>query len=251
MNSKQIAISLLLIFAVFLVACSPEGSTDIVPENDMESEQIMEKEDDSMTDDSEMTEKDDDSMMDDKDEAMSEHEDVDLMKDDDKMDDMDKDDSEMSEVEMMSPEWFSIPLINVQTDEIFSVADLKGKVVLVETLAMWCSNCLKQQGQVLELHNLLGEQTDFVSLGIDIDPNENADALKNYVDKNGFGWWYTVAPTELAREIGRLYGDQFLNPPSTPMLIIDSHGEVHPLPFGIKSAEDLLEAVQPFLDGEM
>jgi len=116
---------------------------------------------------------------------------------------------------------------------------------------MWCSNCLKQQGQVQGLHELIGENEDFVSLGVDIDPNENAAALSSYINKNGFGWLYTVAPTEVAREIGQLYGDQYLNPPSTPMLIIDRDGQVHLLPFGIKSAESLLEALQPFLDTGM
>ena len=113
---------------------------------------------------------------------------------------------------------------------------------------MWCSNCLKQQGQVAALHDILGENEDFISLGIDIDPNENAAALKAYTEKNGFDWLYTIAPVEVAREIGQLYGDQFLNPPSTPMLIIDRNGEVHILPFGIKSTESLLAAIQPFLD---
>ena len=129
--------------------------------------------------------------------------------------------------------------------------DFKGKVVLVETLAMWCSNCLKQQQQVSSLHDLVGDRDDFVSLGLDIDPNENAEALKSYISNNGFSWVYAVAPTEVSREIAQLYGDQFLNPPSTPMFIIDRDGEVHPLPFGIKQAEDLLEALQPFFDAEM
>jgi hypothetical protein len=55
----------------------------------------------------------------------------------------------------------------------------------------------------------------------------------------------------VAREIGQLYGDQFLNPPSTPMLIVDRHGEVHLLPFGRKSADDLQEALAPFLNDGM
>jgi hypothetical protein len=55
----------------------------------------------------------------------------------------------------------------------------------------------------------------------------------------------------VAREIAALYGDQFLNPPSTPMLIIDRRGQVHPLPFGIKSAADLRQALEPFLNEVM
>jgi hypothetical protein len=116
---------------------------------------------------------------------------------------------------------------------------------------MWCSNCMKQQQQVKALHVLLGERDDFVSVGLDIDLNENQDDLKNYISANGFDWIYAVAPAEVAREIGQTYGDLFLNPPSTPMFIIDRKGEVHLLPFGIKSAQSLLEALQPFLDEGM
>jgi thiol-disulfide isomerase/thioredoxin len=139
----------------------------------------------------------------------------------------------------------------VQTGEAFTINDLKGKVVLVETMAIWCSNCKKQQGQVKALHELLGMREDFVSLGLAIDPNENGDALKSYIDSNGFDWYYAVSSTDVSREIAALYGDQFLNPPSTPMLIIDRKGVAHPLPFGVKSADDLLKALQPFLDEAM
>jgi hypothetical protein len=158
----------------------------------------------------------------------------------------------MTEEAMMeSPAWFGISLTNVRTNEAFTIEDLNGKVVLVETMAVWCSNCLKQQGQVKDLHSLLGDRDDFVSIGLDIDPNEDASALKSYVESNGFGWLYAVPPADVSREIASLYGDQFLNPPSTPMLVIDRHGVAHPLPFGIKSADDLLNFIQPFLDESM
>ena len=150
-----------------------------------------------------------------------------------------------------SPAWYSTSLTDASTGRAFTVNDFKGKVVLVETLAMWCSNCKKQQVQVKALHTLLGERDDFISLGLDIDLNENAADLKGYVESNGFDWLYAVAPLDVAREISTLYGDQFLNPPSTPMLVIDRHGAAHPLPFGIKSADELLQFIQPFLDGAM
>ena len=152
---------------------------------------------------------------------------------------------------MEAPAWFSASLTNVHNDEAFTISDLKGKVILVETMAVWCSNCLKQQTQVKTLHASLGERDDFVSIGIDIDPNEDAAKLKSFVEGNGFDWKYVVAPADVSRDISSLYGPQFLNPPSTPMLIIDRHGEAHPLPFGIKSADDLMKALQPFLDEAM
>jgi thiol-disulfide isomerase/thioredoxin len=157
----------------------------------------------------------------------------------------------MGEPAMLAPAWFGVALADVRSGETFTVGDLKGKVVLVETMAQWCSTCFKQQLQVLELHQRLGEREDFASLGLDIDPNEDAATLKDYIEKNGFTWRYAVAPVEVAREIGQLYGDQFLNPPSAPMFVIDRQGEVHPLPFGVKSADALFQALEPFLNEEM
>jgi hypothetical protein len=149
---------------------------------------------------------------------------------------------------MMGPDWFGAELTDVNTGESFKVADFHGKVVLVETMAVWCSTCFRQQKEVQALHELLGMRDDLVSLGLDIDPNETAGTLKAYTNKNGFDWVYAVAPVDVAREIGHLYGDQFLNPPSAPMLIIDRQGQAHPLPFGVKSAQALQEALASYLN---
>jgi thiol-disulfide isomerase/thioredoxin len=157
-----------------------------------------------------------------------------------------------AEAMMESPGWFSVSLTNVSTGQPFKISEYKGKVVLVETLAQWCSNCKKQQQQVLELHKTLGENPDFVSVGLDIDPNENADQLKKYIESNGFTWTYAVAPAEVSNELASLYGTQFLNPPATPMLVIDRQGKVTLLPLGtIKSVDDLRQAIEPLLKAGM
>jgi thiol-disulfide isomerase/thioredoxin len=158
---------------------------------------------------------------------------------------------ESSDSMMEETSWFGTTLTNVNTGEAFTINDFKGKVVLVENLAMWCSNCKKQQEQVKLLHEALGMETDLVSIGLDIDTNENAVDLKTYTENNSFDWIYAVAPEEVTREIANLYGAQFLNPPSTPILIVDRNGQAHLMPFGIKSAEDLLKFIEPFLSDNM
>ena len=149
------------------------------------------------------------------------------------------------------PVYFSLKLTDPTSGQEFTIQDHKGKVILVETMAMWCTTCLRQQGEVKKLHEQLGERDDFVSLGLDIDPNENAADLSAYLARNDFDWMYAVAPVEVAREIGELYGSQFLNPSSAPMYIIDRAGDVHLLPFGVKSAADLFAALAPFLNEGM
>ena len=153
----------------------------------------------------------------------------------------------MGQDAMSAPIWFSAKLMDVNTGKSFQVADFQGKVVLVETMAVWCTTCLQQQGQVQALRGLLGQRDDFVTVALDIDPNENDSTLKTHANSHGFDWMYAVASADVAREIGKLYGDQFLNPPSAPMFIIDRQGKVHPLQFGVKSAQDLKTAVESFL----
>ena len=148
------------------------------------------------------------------------------------------------------PAWFSAEMIDINTGEPFTIAGMKDQVLLVETMAIWCSNCLRQQEEVKALHDALAGREGWSTVVLDIDPNERERDLQAYTDKHGFDWTYAIAPPEVAREIGQLYGAQFLNPPSTPMLLIDSRGEVHPLPFGIKEASELQEAVEALLDAQ-
>lgn len=148
------------------------------------------------------------------------------------------------------PGWISAEMIDVNSNSNFRISDYLGKVVLVETMAIWCPKCLSQQQEVLKLKSLLPAGTEVISVALDVDPNENEAQLASYAMQNGFNWLYAVAPVNVADEISSLYGNQFLNPTATPMLIIDKQGGQHPLPFGKKTAQDLYNALQPFLIAE-
>jgi hypothetical protein len=245
-----------MVVALFLSACGAAASQPTTAEKETEAmveqdeviadEAMAEK--DKMVDEA-MAEKEGmtDEMMAEKAEAISEEVMADeamAAKDQMAGEPVAKQDEAMAEL----PAWFKAELTNVNTGETFSMVDFKGKVVLVETMAVWCPLCTRQQGQIQALHELVGERDDLISLSLDIDPNESGDILKAHTDKNGFGWIYAVAPAEVSGEIGQLYGAQFLNPPATPMFIIDRQGQVHPLPFGHKDATALQEALLPFLN---
>jgi thiol-disulfide isomerase/thioredoxin len=147
-----------------------------------------------------------------------------------------------------TPSWYGVELISATTGEAFRISDFEGKVVLVETMAIWCTTCRAQQGEIEALHEELGQREDFISVTLDVDPNEEQSDLKAYVEQNSFDWLYAIAPAGVSREIGMLYGDQFLNPPSAPVFIIDKQGMAHALPFGLKSADELYETVNQYLD---
>ena len=75
---------------------------------------------------------------------------------------------------------------------------------------------------------------------LDVDPNEDAASLAAYREQHGFTGRYAIANTEVARALAAEFGDQFLNPPSTPMLVVGTDGTVTRTDFGHKSPDAIV-----------
>ena len=135
--------------------------------------------------------------------------------------------------------WAQAELTDVATGETFRIADLAGKAVILETMAIWCPNCLAQQADVQSaLEELDPERVAYVVL--DVDPNETADALAEYRARNGFTGTYAIAGRDVARGLSEEFGDQVLNPPSTPVILIGTDGRVTLTEFGHKSPAEIV-----------
>lgn len=135
--------------------------------------------------------------------------------------------------------WATTSLTDVATGETFRVADLAGKVVILETMAIWCSSCRAQQADVQEaLARLPADRVEFVVL--DVDPGEDAASLAEYAAANGFEGRYAIAPGDVARGLAAAFGDLFLSPPSTPILIVGTDGTVTLTEFGHKSVDEIV-----------
>jgi thiol-disulfide isomerase/thioredoxin len=145
------------------------------------------------------------------------------------------------------PEWFNIKMTDVRSGKTFTIHDFAGKVVLIQTMAQWCPTCQEQQDRVKEMHNLLNNTKDLISVSLDTDINEDEASLKAYAAKLGYDWYFAVAPRDIARALGNLYSAEYLNPPLSPMLIIDRQGSVYGLPFGLKPANSLKNTLQQYL----
>jgi hypothetical protein len=111
----------------------------------------------------------------------------------------------------------AVALTDVRSGETFTLAELAADgPVLVETMAIWCVNCLGQQREVVGAHDLVA----FDSVSIDVDPNERADDLAAYAEREGFDWRFAVADTALATTLRDRFSPAVLNPPSMPKLLI-------------------------------
>jgi hypothetical protein len=97
---------------------------------------------------------------------------------------------------------------------------------------------------LVNLHQQIGDAA--ISVAIDVDLNEDAALLKKHAERYGFNWRYAVATPELAKDLAAEFGDQFLNPSSVPMFLIDKAGGVHLLDFGQKSVAYLTQQIQTY-----
>jgi thiol-disulfide isomerase/thioredoxin len=129
-------------------------------------------------------------------------------------------------------------LVDVVTGESFTLRELAAeRPVLLETMAVWCITCLRQQAEVVRAH----EMADFHSVGIDVEPNERPEDLGRYAEREGFAWRFVKADAQLVRTIREAFGVAATNPPSTPTFIISTDGSIRALPFGqVRSADDLV-----------
>lgn len=135
--------------------------------------------------------------------------------------------------------WATAELVDVSTGATFRIADHAGKVIVIETMAIWCSNCRVQQGDVkAALERLPADSVVYVVL--DVDPNEDGASLSAYRDKNSFVGRYAIAGATVARALAAEFGDQFLNPPSTPMAVVGTDGIVTLTGFGHKSPDEIV-----------
>lgn len=132
-------------------------------------------------------------------------------------------------------------LTDVRTGERFTLGELSAdRPVLLETMAIWCTTCLSQQRQVVRAH----EVTEFHSVGLDVDPNEDADDLAEYAEREGFDWRFAKADPALVQLLTDRYGFGVTNPPSTPTFVV-ADGRIRALDFGrVRSAEELVAELE-------
>jgi cytochrome oxidase Cu insertion factor (SCO1/SenC/PrrC family) len=142
--------------------------------------------------------------------------------------------------------WRTEPLTDVRTGESFRIDDLRGKLVVIEPMAVWCTSCRVQQGEVsVALERLASDDIVFISVGVD--PNEPAASMAEYAEQWGFGWRFVVAPADFSRALANEFGAQVLSPPSTPMIVLDADGTVVDHHFGIRGSGQLI----PLLSGHL
>lgn len=135
----------------------------------------------------------------------------------------------------------AMELVDVRSGTGFTLGELASDgPLIVETMAIWCTNCREQQSEVRAAHGL----ADFHSVSIDVDPTEIAEDLSAYAGRESFDWPFALADADLATMLRDRFGTAVLNPPSMPKLLVRPDGSVELLPLGeLMSAEEIAALV--------
>ena len=137
----------------------------------------------------------------------------------------------------ISAVWAQFELTDVRTGERFRIADFAGRVIVVEPMAVWCTNCKAQQREGAAM---LGELPDLVWIALDIDPRESPDLLAGAAAERGHAFRWAIAPPELSRGLEADFGTIVLNPVPTPLILIGTDGRITLTEFGLKDATTLV-----------
>lgn len=138
--------------------------------------------------------------------------------------------------------WLDTELMDVKTNKTFKISDFKGKTVLLESFAVWCPTCLKQQNEIKKIHDEKGDE--IIHIALDTDPNEDKAKVLDYIYKNKFNWFYAISPIEMTRELSDKFGLAFINAPSAPVVLICPDQTSRFLKKGLKKSDELLSEIE-------
>jgi hypothetical protein len=134
-----------------------------------------------------------------------------------------------------------IELVDVASGETFTIGQLAAsEPVLLETMAIWCTNCRAQMHNVVAAHN----QAEFHSVSLDVDPSEQPDDLAAYAEREGFDWRFAMADGELLATLRDRFGTAIAVPPSMPKVLFRTDGSIELVGLGeLYTAQQIADAV--------
>jgi thiol-disulfide isomerase/thioredoxin len=135
--------------------------------------------------------------------------------------------------------WRNAEFKDIVTGETFTISQF-SKPIILESFAVWCPTCTRQQKEIKILHEELGDEV--ISISLDTDPNEDEATVKAHIERNGFDWYYAISPKEATQSLIDEFGVGVVNAPSVPLIII-CNGKATYLGRGVKEVSELKDFI--------
>jgi len=138
---------------------------------------------------------------------------------------------------MMADDWRNVEINDVVSGEMFKISDFTGEKVFIESFAVWCPTCRKQQDKIKELHAELGDA--IVSISLNTDPNEDSAKVLGHVNRYNYDWRFAVAPVEMTKSLIAEFGINIVNAPGAPVVLVCEDQSARLLGRGLKDKDEL------------
>jgi thiol-disulfide isomerase/thioredoxin len=133
-------------------------------------------------------------------------------------------------------------LTDALSGQVFKLSDFAGTFVLLESFAVWCPTCTRQQEILKDFHQK--NENVLVTVSLDTDPNEDVEIVRKHAENNGFDWKYAISPVELTAMLIDEFGYAIVSAPNVPMVLICEDQSFRMLDSGKKSVEELKEEIE-------
>ncbi len=120
----------------------------------------------------------------------------------------------------------------------FKLSDLKGKVVVINFMAIWCSACAWQMPNYGTIHERYGDTITLVT--IDIDPRYSEETLRNYSKEFPYATWIWAKDTA---NLSVLYEVEYI--PKT--VLIDPDGYIRFEHIGVIGPSTFITEIEELL----
>jgi len=121
-------------------------------------------------------------------------------------------DTDLLERSLEAPDWNLL----MSDDSIITIHELRGKFVIIDLMALWCSPCVTQGIELLEIYDN-SDSDSLVIISLTIDDAETIEMMAEYKADNDYPWSHGLDTSDV-------FSDYFSVSSIPTLIIIDDNG---------------------------